>query len=465
MEPDLTGEEIAELLNQVKQRVHARYPSESVPIDGEHGTLRVPLANLIPLLHARDAAQAKMASIGAVNPRPGGLVNNIIQAVKRSVSRGLGWFVRDQITFNRQMVACIDATLEALNETKVGISAMGGQLTEIRALRDMRIFWEQWRAEWENNLRKNELAYLRGIAELQDSFFRKLNDLEASLRRDSQGMHTDFKNDLARTNLEIQQRVWTDLERVRMEYDRIIQTELRLIRQRLQAPLTTAVAPESAHVQSKATPLAFDYARFAERFRGAEDYVRRNQRFYLPYFREYAHVLDIGCGRGEFLELLRDNQIHGRGIELSEESVAGCRLKGLEVEQADLFEYLEKLPEEIEEAIFSAQVVEHIDPATLPEMVRLCASRVRRGGLVVFETPNPECLAIFATHFYLDPTHHRPVPHPLLAFYMEEAGLGRVQVQKLAPAVESFPELTELPKAVVDRFFGGMDYAIFGWKL
>ena len=211
--------------------------------------------------------------------------------------------------------------------------------------------------------------------------------------------------------------------------------------------------------------LGFDYARFADRFRGSEDYVRRNQRFYVPLFREAGRVLDIGCGRGEFLELLRDQNIPARGIEMSDESVGYCRSKGLEVEKADVFTYLADLPEVSEDVIFCSQVVEHLEPARLPELIRLCATRLRKGGVLAIETPNPECLAIFATHFYLDPTHTRPVPHPLLAFYLEEGGMGRIEVHRFAPAVESFPEIRSLPKDFADKFFGGLDYAIVAWKL
>jgi hypothetical protein len=97
--------------------------------------------------------------------------------------------------------------------------------------------------------------------------------------------------------------------------------------------------------------------------------------------------------------------------------------------------------------------------------VRLCAAALQRRGVLAIETPNPECLAIFASHFYLDPTHKRPIPHPLMSFYMEEAGIGGIEVHELSQAVESMPELAELPEAFRKRFFGGLDYAIMGRKL
>ena len=112
-----------------------------------------------------------------------------------------------------------------------------------------------------------------------------------------------------------------------------------------------------------------------------------------------------------------------------------------------------------------AQVVEHLPPDRLPEMIKLCASRLARHGIIAIETPNPECLAIFATHFYLDPTHHRPVPHPLLAFYLEEFGMGSIEVRKLSPAVETMPGLASLPEDFRETFFGGLDYAILARKL
>ena len=87
------------------------------------------------------------------------------------------------------------------------------------------------------------------------------------------------------------------------------------------------------------------------------------------------------------------------------------------------------------------------------------------GAVIAIETPNPACLAIFATHFYIDPTHTRPVPPVLLRFYMEEAGFSGVEIEYLSPAVESMPAIGDLPKSVQDAFFGGLDYAIFATKL
>ncbi len=476
---DIRGEEITELLNAIKQRVRARYPSASAELDSTGPEpVRLALPDLMPLLYARDAAQAKVAAIGSVNPRAGGFLNKVIQSAKRSIARSLSWFVRDQVTFNRQVMTCVETTIEVLSEVTAAMSTLAGQLAaqsgrldaanrETAELRDMRTHWETWRVHWENSLAANEMRFLRSVADLQTGFSYRSTMMESDFRDAVRRQHDAFESKLDRNTVEIQTRLWADLEKVRLEYERLIHNELRVARQRMLAarPAETAAANPAAGETAAPAPLGFDYARFADRFRGSEAYVRSNQQFYLALFRNSGRVLDLGCGRGEFLELLRENGIAGRGVESSSESVNYCQGKGLDVEKADLFDYLDGLAEASEDVIFCSQVVEHLDPARLPFLVRLCVSRLRKGGLLAIETPNPESLAIFATHFYLDPTHTRPVPPALLAFHLEECGMGGIEVHRFAPAAESFPEIRSLPPDFADRFFGGMDYAIVGRKL
>jgi O-antigen chain-terminating methyltransferase len=277
------------------------------------------------------------------------------------------------------------------------------------------------------------------------------------------GQHQDFEGALERFGAEIQKRLWADLEKIRLEYERLIYSELRTLRQRtLSQP---SAGPHLTEPPPSGSGCGFDYGHFAERFRGSEDYVKTGQQFYLPYFQGKQNVLDIGCGRGEFLEMMHAAGISAHGIDLSDESIALCRRRGLDARQADLFEYLAQLPECSLDGIFCAQVVEHLPPERLPEMIRLAAGRLARNGVIAIETPNPECLAIFSTHFYLDPTHTRPVPHPLLAFYLEEFGMGNIEVRRLSPAVDSMTSLASLPVDFRENFFGSLDYAILGKKL
>jgi O-antigen chain-terminating methyltransferase len=453
--------ELIALLHEVRDRVRARHPETAA------GGVEVALPDLTPLGHARDAAFGKVAAIGTVNPRSGGVLNSLVQAWKRLLARMLDWHVREQVEFNRKSMACIDAALEAMADFNRALVALGSRIAEQEKvgeeLKDIRNHWAEWRFEWEHKLAQNEMQFLRSVADLQGSFQHRATLMDANYRDAMRGQHTEFTGALERFSLDIQQRLWADLERIRLEYERLIYSELKTIRQRA-AVSGAAIATPRAEVDV-VPPLGFDYGRFAERFRGTEEYVKAGQQIYLPHFRACRNVLDIGCGRGEFLEMMQGAGIPAKGIDLDPESVATCRHKTLDAEAADLFVYLENLPEASLDGIFCSQVVEHLPPQRLPEMIRLCASRLQRNGVLAIETPNPECLAIFATHFYLDPTHQRPVPHPLLAFYLEEFGVGNIEVRKLSPAAESMPSLKSLPEDFREAFFGGLDYAILGRKL
>lgn len=451
------AEELAALLREVRARVRERYP-EGAP-DG------VPLVDLMPVVHARDAAQAKVAAIGSVNPRRGGPLNNAIQWLKRMVARSLDWHVREQVAFNREAVASINAAIEALNDVNRALADLAKQTAAARATMeqavDVRSHWDAWRSGWEQKLAHNEMQFLRSVADLQAAYQHRADLMESNFREIARLQHADFTGALERATLETQKRLWADLERVRLEYESLIHNELRIVRQRAALAPPAAQPPAPAPVEQA----AIDYARFAERFRGSEEYVRNGQKFYPPFFAGCRAVLDVGCGRGEFLELMREAGVPARGIDADARSVALCRHKGLNAEQTDLFVYLSSLADGELDGIFCGQVVEHLPPARLPEFVALCGAKLRSGGVLAIETPNPECLAVFAVHFYLDPTHQRPIPHPLLAFYMEEYGFGGIQTRRLSPAVESFPALAALPADFREAFFGGLDYAIIGRRL
>lgn len=479
-----TESEIGAIVNEIRDRVRARHPQ------GELNGVGVALPDLLPILHARDAAAAKVAAIGSVNPRPPGLINNLIQSVKRSISRSLGWFVRDQVEYNRGVLIAIEATLEALNDVNRTFVAMGSRIDgirtdmkaatdraealagesgersrvlaeETRELKDIRSHWVHWRDEWEKKLFTTEVQFLRSVAELQAAMDSRLRTADINYRESVRQQHGEFSALVTKSVEEVHTRFWADIEKVRVEYERMIHEELRIARQKafssgVSVPVAISGATES---------FDFDYARFAEKFRGKADEIRERQRMYVPLFEGRRNVLDIGCGRGEFLELMRETAVPARGLDLDAESVAMCRSKGLEAETGDVFDLLALASDGAYDGIFAAQVVEHMTPQQVPRLVKLCSQKLRSGGVLVLETPNPECLAIFATHFYIDPTHQRPIPPALLAFYFEEYGFGRIEVKRLSPAVHDFPSLNELPEAVRNQFFGGLDYAIVGSRL
>jgi SAM-dependent methyltransferase len=331
-------------------------------------------------------------------------------------------------------------------------------------LKDNRAHWITWRSEWEHKLATNEMQFLRSVADLQIASQHRATLMETLFRESVKAQHADYLGALERATLDMQKKLAADFAQASAAFEAIIHTELRLVRQRASSLASPAQPAQPAPPLATAAPV-FDYGSFAERFRGSEEFVKSGQRFYVPYFAGCKDVLDIGCGRGEFLKLMREAGVAARGIDVSRETVALCRSKGLHADEADLFAYLAAMPDGSLDGVFCAQVIEHLAPAQLPEMIRLAARALRRAGVLVVESPDPECLAIFATHFYLDPTHTRPVPHALLAFYMEECGIGQIEVHRRSPAVETMPALSTLPQDFREAFFGGLDYAIVGSKL
>jgi predicted TPR repeat methyltransferase len=451
---DPKGEELAAVIAEIRQRVRTRHPNGAVS-----GDLALP--DLTPLLHARDAAEAKVASIGNVNPRPPGLLNSAAQRVKRLFARALDWHVREQVEFNRGVMGCVQATIEALNDSNHALASLGELRGEAQQLKDIRLHWVEWRTGWEQKLAATEIQFLRSIAELQASFQHRVTLMDANYREQLKAQHADFEGALDRATADIQKRLWADLLKIRADYEAIIHTELRLLRQRASMAQTVqrvveAAPPEFANI---------DWLRFAERFRGSEESVRERQRIYVSRFRENSPVLDLGCGRGEMLEVFREAGIRANGIDLNDDAIALCRSKGLDAEKADLFAYLKSLSDSSLRGVVCCQVAEHLPPERLPELLRVLHGKMRAGGLIAMETPNPECLAIFATHFYLDPTHRHPIPPALMSFYLEEAGFGRVEIERLFPAVDALPSLSELPEGFRNDFFGGLDYVAFAVKL
>jgi O-antigen chain-terminating methyltransferase len=187
--------------------------------------------------------------------------------------------------------------------------------------------------------------------------------------------------------------------------------------------------------------------------------------------------LDIGCGRGEFLEAARDAGLKAIGVDLNPEMVAFCNGRGLEVAENDAVEYLRGLPDASLGGILAAQLIEHLELDQLTEMVSLCSAKLKPGGVFIAETVNPQCLSTFSGAFYLDLTHIKPIHPEAARFLWRWAGLGQVEVVYLSPyppdhRLENFSESDDGLAGVVNRnvqrlnalLYSHQDYAVVGRK-
>jgi len=362
----------------------------------------------------------------------------------------------------------VQATMDALAAVNRSVAQLAGKVHQFEQQLDPLNQRYAQVDRWRQEVQAGEIHMLRTISELQAAYQHRSTVQETGLRDLIASQHRDYQGALDRSAAEIQKRLWEDLAKVRQNLEYQVHDGLRLVRQRaaqavVAAPTGSTSAAQTAFGNDQ---IDIDWTRFGERFRGSEERIRAQQDRYLQRFAgAQGPVLDIGCGRGEFLEAAGQAGLSARGIDISAESVAICLAKGLQAERAELFSYLEDQLDASLGGVYCAQVIEHLTPAQLVSLVALLGRKVRPGAWVAFETPNPACLAIFATHFYIDPTHVRPVPSVLLRYYAEAAGFGNIEVQELEPAIDSMPSLAELPAGFRETFFGALDYALFAQKL
>ncbi|MFQ5792129.1 MAG: class I SAM-dependent methyltransferase, partial [Acidobacteriota bacterium] len=177
----------------------------------------------------------------------------------------------------------------------------------------------------------------------------------------------------------------------------------------------------------------FDYAGMEERFRGSEEEIKERQRKYLEHFKGAQQVLDVGCGRGEFLELLREAGITARGVDTNLDMVLLCKEKGLDVIQADTFVYLQELPDESLDGISAAMFIEHLPPSEIVGFIHLCRAKLRPNGVILLETPNPKCLTTMAWGFYLDFSHVWPCHPEAMRYVLETAGFRDIRLEFSGP--------------------------------
>ena len=207
------------------------------------------------------------------------------------------------------------------------------------------------------------------------------------------------------------------------------------------------------------------YVDLENRFRGTRDEIKERFGVYLPYVKESAPVIDLGCGRGEWLELLAENGIPARGVDNNGLQVNQCRARGLNVTEEDLFLFLRNLPDESVGAITGFHIIEHLSFNALVMLLNEVLRALRPGGIAIFETPNPENIPVGSTYFYLDPTHRHPLPAQLMEFLFTNRGFEGLEVLLLHPWESGrVPDENLLAKRFNAFFYGPMDYAIVGRK-
>jgi len=203
---------------------------------------------------------------------------------------------------------------------------------------------------------------------------------------------------------------------------------------RLLVALEEKKRPDPEDVRELLAPLEdWRYAGFENRFRGGAEDVKKQLSRYLRYFSTDGPVLDLGCGRGEFLELLRESGIEAAGVDINSQMADICLDKGLPCEKGDLLESLSSRPDGSLGGIFSSQVIEHLPPAYLKRLVETCFHKLGSGASVVLETVNPLSVFAFVQVYLLDPSHRNPIHPQALKFLLETAGFEDTEITYSSP--------------------------------
>jgi O-antigen chain-terminating methyltransferase len=481
------------------------------------------LAEDVAILHQTwDVYNAPLTS-----PRLG--VGTVVTLAKRGLRRLLAPLIGRQVAYNAAACRAIDAVLEQLRAQAAADQARRRERDDLRAeLGELR---DEARARVEEGRRDTEARdrrvaalgdELRGRAEEQrrviGALSERLTQLDAERRAAQAQLDTvatqldaiaaqldataaQLDTTAARAEATAAQAAVTagqhgelavavagierDIRQARDLQDRALQTlrehvaraERKL--RRIQHALDGGAEVPPPQAGSVVREADFDYAGFEERFRGSEGAVKDRQRPYLDHFAGRRDVLEIGCGRGEFLELLREDGVTARGVDLDLDMVLYCREKGLDVVQADALAYLEAIPDDSLGGVFAAQVVEHLETAAMTRLVRLCHRKLQPGGVLVLETLNPECLSVLYRWFWMDLSHVRLVHAQTLQFLVESHGFSGVTCRFL-PSLDTprrippleirdvvVPELAEFNAATAylnTLLYSSSDYAVLGTK-
>src|ERR1022692_118854 len=427
-----------EILQQIRDEMERAYrPPEAnkrigrVDADGSPSLESAALRSVLSAMHA------SYALVGQLPPEPPTFRGRMGARLVKLVQRLLFWYTPQIVHFQYSALRAFESALRAFEEQARSVERMEAELPRER---------RDWQAAVAAAMSRAEVLERR---------------LEA---------------------LRLQALPRIDREVARLRAQQTVQEEriVRFSQTRNEPPEQAGSVPprrlgrEERH-DDEAHNIDSLYAALEDEFRGSRQEIKELLSVYLPKLTEAGigsesmPILDVGCGRGEWLELLREHQLHGSGIDLNRVVLSICRERGLPGMEADAVEHLRSLPEASLGAVTAFHVLEHLALPQLLELLDAARRALKPGGVAIFETPNPNNVFVSSRYFYLDPTHRHPIP-PLLGRFLAEArGFERVEILELHPWPAEHHADTSTGGDVADRFnegfYGPPDYAIIGWKV
>ncbi len=400
-------------------------------------------------------AQESAVSVGRMPPSSNTLRARFGAVLVRIVQRMLFWYTPQIVGFNTSALGLVQEQGRLIEQLSAQVAALQTELAGVPAeLSRSHSRMETSREQWEDFKRAVQQSdqELLGFIQSRDAEVEALRKESGDRHRSAQAAAAQFRT-------------------LFFSQERRLGTLLSDVRKRLPDPLDSGQLQRLAAQQDHhLDPL---YLLFEDEMRGTRAEIQSRLAEHLPHIEACQAgtpgraVLDLGCGRGEWLELLRDRGLQASGVDLNQNFVDCCTQLSLDVTLADVIENLRARPDRSLGAITGFHIVEHLPWPVLVELVDQTVRVLKPGGVAIFETPNPANILTSSHYFYLDPTHRNPVPSLLLHFLLEARGLCDVKVLPLHP----YPEALHLPADGAEvavrfnqHFYGPQDYAVVGRK-
>jgi SAM-dependent methyltransferase len=417
----MPGVDVTEIMRQVREQANQQRQKFALSTAASPRRNSQVAADLSFLQSSQDISQVRFSSHRKV-------VGDIIVLVKRVLQQLLTPIFERQSAYNAvnaRLAASLCERLERMEERVA--SALDG-------------------------LRAEETAFLDT---LRETITRQLEDLAQQLATALQGLQVEVASQ----------------SRERRAQERHLTRLLDEVRKHLSDPLPQELSQASARKEQRSLDAFF--AAFDERFRGTRTNIKEQLRVYLTPLKEAKigtsgnPIVDLGCGRGEWLELLQEEGMQGIGVEHNRVLVDECRQAGLNVVERDILTYLCALPNSSVSGVTGFHIIEHLPFEVLLDLFDETVRVLQPGGVAIFETPNPQNVLVSTLGFYNDPTHRTPLPSTLLKFIAEVKGLQHIKLLQLHP----FPEThkvqeagLEVARRINELFYGPQDYGLVGWK-
>jgi len=457
-DPEISAEDLTRSVSEEARRRQAQSRGAgngTPPVDGPSAQRWAAVHRALVVAESRAVVGEQLPPMHTLH----GIRRRLAAPIARLILRAAQLVTREQTSFNTEAVRALHALTEAASLNQFALEQ-----------RLVTAFEERVRVLGE------EMAGLRTeIGRLADEF-----------ARHGQTLHDYAASATERTD-SLERVLWTGRQESAARFEA---NELRLAEaaSRMQAQLLAherqlrALADlRPARERAAAAPpgdagldhlLDTFYAAFENRFRGSREEIKARLGIYLADVRAASAgtterpVLDLGCGRGEWLELLADQELVGAGVDTNLAMVTEGHTRGLRVVEGDALAHLRSLPDGSHGAVTAFHLVEHLPFGIVIQLIDEIVRVLQPGGIAILETPNPQNLVVGACSFYMDPTHRRPLHPETMRFLGEARGLERVEIRPLHPVdAGRFPDDGSDVTARLNAYLHGpQDYAVLGHR-